>query len=67
MIKCYDDKLFEPKIVTYTAKSMDENISEKFVKSLESSVNELYQKCNYNKVQITKRDNVVLNRRLDLL
>ena len=51
-------KLFEPKIVIYTAKSIDENISEMFVKSLESSVNELYKKFNYNKsVKMKKKDN----------
>ena len=33
----------------YTAKSEDEEVSERFVKSIESSVKKLYQKFHYNK------------------
>ena len=33
LIKCFDDKLYPPKFVQYTAKSPDEDVSKKFVDS----------------------------------
>jgi len=58
MIKCYDDKLFKPEIVRYTAKSEDEDIGQHFVNSLEKSVRDLYSRFKYKKkVKMTAKDN----------
>ena len=48
MIECYDNDLFEPKIVRYTAKSEDEDIGEKFVNSIKMAIKYMYSKFHYN-------------------
>ena len=44
LIKCFEDKLFKPKFVQYTAKSPDEDVSKMFVDSLEADIKDLCQK-----------------------
>jgi len=57
MIKCYNDKLYRPKIVKYTTKSEDDDISQHFVNSIEKSVRGLYSNFKYNKkVKMTNKD-----------
>ena len=44
LIKCFDDNLFEPVLVQYTAKSSDEDVTKTFIKSLEGSIKDIYKK-----------------------
>ena len=48
LIKCFDDNMFKPKLKRYTKKS-DEDVSLKFVKSLEKSVRKIYEKFRFPK------------------
>ena len=57
LIKCFDDNLFEPVLVQYTAKSSDEDVTKTFIKSLESSIKDIYKKIKFKKNLIwTKKD-----------
>ena len=49
LIKCFDDNLFKPKLVRYTKKSKDEDVSLKFVKSLENNVKKIHEKFKFQK------------------
>ena len=49
LIKCFDDNVFEPKLKLYTKKSEDEDVSLRFMKSLEKSVRKLYEKFGFSK------------------
>ena len=49
LIKCFDDNVFKPKLKRYTKKSKDEDVSLKFVKSLEKSVRKIYEKFKFPK------------------
>ena len=44
LIKCFDDNLFAPILDTYTAQSPDEDISQRFISSLENSIKDIYEK-----------------------
>ena len=57
LIKCFDDNLFEPKLDKYTAQSPDEDISQRFISSLENSIKDIYEKFKYKKnLKWTKKD-----------
>ena len=57
LIKCFDDNLFEPKLDKYTAQSPDEDISQRFISSLENSIKDIYEKFKYKKnLKRTKKD-----------
>ena len=59
LIKCIDDKIFKPKVVTHTIKSEDEDVSQIFVDSLEHSIKEIYSKFKtIKKVKMTKEDEI---------
>ena len=49
MIKCFDDSLYKPKLVSYTKKSSDEDVSLKFVESLENSIRQIHQQFKFPK------------------
>ena len=38
LIKCFDDNLFKPKLIQYTAETMDEDISKEFIDSIEYEI-----------------------------
>ena len=42
LIKCFDDELFSPKLVHYTAESPNDNVPRLFIESLESDIKEIY-------------------------
>ena len=52
LIKCFDNNVFKPKLVKYTKKSDNENITFKFEKSLEKSVREIHEKFRFAKTII---------------
>ena len=52
LIKCFDDNLFKPILRRYTIKSQDEDISKKFIKSLEKDVKKIYKKFKFPKRMI---------------
>ena len=57
LIKCFDDNIFEPKLDKYTAQSPDEDISQRFISSLENSIKDIYEKFKYKKnLKWTKKD-----------
>ena len=57
LIKCFDDKLFAPILDKYTAQSPDEDISQRFINSLENSIKDIYDKFKYKKnIKWTKKD-----------
>ena len=43
-IKCFDDKVYSQKPVTYTAKSEHEDVAQKFVDMLERNIKNIYYK-----------------------
>ena len=58
-IKCFDDKLFQPKLKWYTTKEKDENIGKIFVENLESDIAEIYCKFKSKKnMRITRKEEV---------
>ena len=43
LIKCFDDELMKPKLVQYTAESANEDISKKFIDSIEYGIRRIYK------------------------
>ena len=59
LIKCFDDNIFSPKLVQYTAKSIDDNIPQLFIESLEKDIKEIYNKFKKpKKMVMTKEDKI---------
>ena len=59
LIKCFDDKLMKPKLVQYTAESSDEDISKKFIDSIEYEIRNIYRKFKFKKlIQMTCKDEI---------
>ena len=56
LIKCFDDNLFSPKLVKYTAKSPDDDISQLFIESLEKDIKEIYNKFKKPKKMVMTRE-----------
>ena len=50
LIKCFDDNIYKPKLVLYTKKSEDEDISLRFIKSLEKEIREIHEKFRFPKI-----------------
>ena len=42
-IKCSDDEVFSPKLVTYTAQSEDDDVAQKFMDMLEEDIKQIYR------------------------
>ena len=49
LINYFDDNLFTPILDKYTAQSSDEDISQRFIGSLENSIKDIYEKFKYKK------------------
>ena len=63
LIKCFDDNLFYPKLVHYTAKSPDEDIPQLFVESLEKDIKEIYNRFKIpKKMVMTQKDKIDFRR-----
>ena len=59
LIKCFDDNLLSPKLVKYTAKSPNDNVSQLFVESLESDIKDIYNRFKLPKEMVmTKEDEI---------
>ena len=59
LIKCFDDELMNPKLVQYTAESSDEDISKKFIDSIEYQIKNIYSKFKFKKkIQMTPEDEI---------
>ena len=58
MIICFDNNLYQPKLVSYTKKpgDSDEYVAKKFVNSLEEDVKEIYKKYKFKKRLIFKEE-----------
>ena len=56
LIKCFDDNLFYPKLVKYTAKSPDDDIPQLFIESLEKDIKEIYNKFKKPKKMVMTRE-----------
>ena len=52
LIKCFDDSLYPPKLVRYTKKSDEEDVSLKFDESLENSIREIHGEFKFSKKKI---------------
>ena len=55
LIKCFDDKLFEPKLAMRTARSPDEDITRIFVKRLEADIKKIYEQFRHSEEIIMKK------------
>ena len=63
LIKCFDDNLFYPKLVKYTAESPDEDIPQLFIESLEKDIKEIYNKFKKpKKMVMTQEDKIDFRR-----
>ena len=59
LIKCFDDNLLSPKLVHYTAESLDDDVPRLFVESLEKDIKEIYNKFKKpKKMVMTKKDKI---------
>ena len=57
LIKCFDDNLFKPKLVIYTKKYEDEDISLKFVENLENNIRKIHEQFKFQKkIILTEKD-----------
>ena len=63
MIKCFDDNLFYPKLVKYTAESPDEDIPQLFIESLEKDIKEIYNRFKKPKKMVMTREDKIDFRR----
>ena len=59
LIKCFDDELLKPRLVQYTAETMDEGISKKFIDSIEYEIRSIYRKFKFKKkIKMTRKDEI---------
>jgi len=42
-IKCFDDEVYNPKLVMYTAQSEDDDVAQKFIDMLEEDIKQIYK------------------------
>ena len=57
LIKCFDDNLFSPKLVHYTAESPNDNVPQLFIESLEEDIKEIYNRFKIpKKMVMTSKD-----------
>ena len=54
LIKCFDDELFEPKLVMHTANSSEDDIPQMFQESLEEDIKEIYNQFKSEKSLIMR-------------
>ena len=59
LIKCFDDELMEPKLVQYTAESVNEDISKKFIDSIEYEIRSIRGKFKFKKkIKMTRKNEI---------
>ena len=59
LIKCFDDNIFSPKLVQYTAESPNDNVPQLFIESLESDIKEIYNRFKIpKKMVMTAEDEI---------
>ena len=59
LIKCFDDKLLSPKLVHYTAESINDNVPQLFIESLEEDIKEIYNRFKIpKKMVMTPEDKI---------
>ena len=59
LIKCFDDELIKPKLVQYTAESANEDISKKFIDSIEYEIRSIYKEFKFKKkIKMTRKDEI---------
>ena len=59
LIKCFNDELMEPKLVQYTAESVNEDVAEIFVNSIQREVTSIYKEFKSKKnIKMTRKDEV---------
>ena len=59
LIKCFDDKLFSPELVHYTAESPNDNVSQLFIESLEKDIKEIYNRFKIPKKMVMTREDKI--------
>ena len=59
LIKCFDDDIFSPKLVKYTAESPDDDIPQLFIESLEKDIKEIYNKFKKPKKMVMTPDDEI--------
>ena len=59
LIKCFDDNLLSPKLVHYTAESINDNVPQLFIESLEEDIKEIYNRFKIpKKMVMTPKDKI---------
>ena len=57
LIKCFDDDILSPKLVHYTAESINDNVPQLFIESLEEDIKEIYNRFKIpKKMVMTPKD-----------
>ena len=59
LIKCFDDDLFSPKLVHYTAESPNDNVPRLFIESLQSDIKEIYNRFKIPKKMVMTREDKI--------
>jgi len=61
-VKCFDDKIYKPKLVTYTAADESDDVAQIFVDRLEEEIRDIYNRVDFNKPMIfTEEDQEVFD------
>ena len=59
LIKCFDDNILAPKLVHYTAESINDNVPQLFIESLEEDIKEIYNRFKIlKKMVMTPKDKI---------
>ena len=59
LIKCFDDDILSPKLVHYTAESINDNVPQLFIESLEEDIKEIYNRFKIpKKMVMTPKDKI---------
>ena len=59
LIKCFDDNILSPKLVHYTAESINDNVPQLFIESLEEDIKEIYNRFKIpKKMVMTPKDKI---------
>ena len=59
LIKCFDDDILSPKLVHYTVESINDNIPQLFIESLEEDIKEIYNRFKIpKKMVMTAKDKI---------
>ena len=59
LIKCFDDNILSPKLVQYTAESINDNVPQLFIESLEEDIKEIYNRFKIpKKMVMTPKDKI---------